>query len=73
MEISAETVNVLKNFSSINANIVIKPGNKIMTISEAKNILAEAQVKETFDDVVGIYDLTEFLNCLLYTSDAADE
>jgi hypothetical protein len=64
MEISAETVNVLKNFSNINANIVIRPGNKIMTISEAKNILAEAQVKETFDDVVGIYDLSEFLNML---------
>ena len=49
MEISAETVNVLKNFSGINGNIVIRPGNKIMTISEAKNILAEAEVKETFD------------------------
>jgi hypothetical protein len=64
MEISAETVNVLKNFSGINGNIVIRPGNKIMTISEAKNILAEAEVKETFDSVVGIYDLTEFLNML---------
>ena len=64
MEISAETVNVLKNFSGINANIVIRPGNKIMTISEAKNILAEAEVAETFDSIVGIYDLTEFLNML---------
>jgi len=64
MEISAETVDVLKNFSGINGNIVIRPGNKIMTISEAKNILAEAEVKETFDSVVGIYDLTEFLNML---------
>lgn len=64
MEISAETVNVLKNFSGINGNIVIRPGNKIMTISEAKNILAEAEVKETFDSIVGIYDLTEFLNML---------
>lgn len=64
MEISAETVNVLKNFSGINGNIVIRPGNKIMTISEAKNILAEAEVAETFDSIVGIYDLTEFLNML---------
>jgi hypothetical protein len=64
MEISVETVNVLKNFSAINGNIIIRPGNKIMTISEAKNILAEAQVKETFDSVVGIYDLSEFLNML---------
>lgn len=64
MEISAETVNVLRNFSSINGNMIIRPGNKLMTISEAKNILAEATVKEEFSDVVGIYDLTEFLNML---------
>ena len=64
MEISASTVNVLKNFANINANIVIKPGNKLMTISEAKNILAEASVPEEFASTVGIYDLSEFLNIL---------
>ena len=64
MEICANTVNVLKNFSAINGNIVIKPGNKLMTISEAKNILAEATVPEEFMSQVGIYDLTEFLNVL---------
>lgn len=64
MEISANTVNILKNFSAINGNIVIKPGNKLMTISEAKNVLAEAQVPEEFNSIVGIYDLTEFLNVL---------
>mgnify|MGYP003651619003 CR=1 FL=1 len=64
MEISATTVNVLKNFASINANIVIQPGNKIMTISEAKNVLAEAVIQENFDTIVGIYDLQEFLNVL---------
>ncbi len=64
MEISAETVKVLTNFAQINSNIVIKPGNKIMTISEAKNILAEAVVQEEFDSSIGIYDLQEFLSVL---------
>jgi hypothetical protein len=64
MEISATTVNVLRNFAGINSNIVIKPGNKLMTISEAKNILAEATVPEEFNSQVGIYDLQEFLNVL---------
>ena len=64
MEICAQTVSILKNFASINGNIVIKPGNKLMTISEAKNILAEATVPETFTENVGIYDLQEFLNVL---------
>lgn len=64
MEISSNTVNVLKNFASINSNIVIKPGNKLMTISEAKNVLAQAIVPEQFQKIVGIYDLQEFLNVL---------
>ena len=64
MEISANTVNILKNFSSINSNIIIKPGKKLMTISEAKNILAEATVPEEFMTQIGIYDLQEFLNVL---------
>lgn len=64
MEISASTVGVLKNFAAINGNIVIKPGNKLMTISEAKNVLAQATVPEEFSSVVGIYDLNEFLNVL---------
>lgn len=64
MEISANTVNILKNFASINSNIVIKPGQKLMTISEAKNILAEAAIPEKFSTLIGIYDLQEFLNVL---------
>ena len=64
MEISSNTVNILKNFAGINSNIVIKPGKKIMTISEAKNILAEASIPEDFTSQVGIYDLQEFLNNL---------
>lgn len=55
-------MNVLKNFASINSNIVISPGNDITTISEAKNVLAQAKVSEEFSQGFGIYDLNEFLN-----------
>ena len=64
MEISAEIIKVLSNFSQINGNIVIKPGNKITTMSEARNVLAEAVVPEQFDTQVGIYDLSEFLRVI---------
>lgn len=64
MEISGNTVSVLKNFAAINSNIVIKPGNSLMTISPAKNILAKAELPETFENCIGIYDLQEFLNVL---------
>ena len=61
MKLSNETLGVLKNFASINSNLVIQPGDKIKTISEAKNILATATVSEAFDVGFGIYDLNEFL------------
>jgi len=64
MEISTNTVKLLQNFASINSNIVIQPGNTIMTISEAKNILSQATLSEQFDREVGIYDLQNFLSVL---------
>ncbi len=61
MNLSSDTIAVLKNFSDINQNILVKPGNKVQTISTMKNILAEAEVSEKFEDEFGIYDLSEFL------------
>ena len=61
MKISQETIAVLKNFSTINSNLLVKPGSKINTISPTKNILAEAEVDETFDVEFGIWDLSKFL------------
>jgi hypothetical protein len=62
MKLSKTTVEILKNFSSINQSILFKSGNKIRTISIAKNILAEAVVEEEFPKNFGIYDLNQFLN-----------
>ena len=58
MNLSSDTVAVLKNFSDINQNILVKPGNKVQTISTMKNILAEAEISEKFDKFV--YDLQNF-------------
>ena len=62
MNLSQDTVGVLKNFASINPNIVMKVGNTVKTISEAKNILASADIGEDIPVEFGIYDLNEFLN-----------
>ena len=64
MRLSKETVEVLKNFSTINQNIMVKEGNKLRTISTMKNILAEADVSEVFPSEFGIYDLNEFLGAM---------
>lgn len=62
--ISPQTIDVLKNFCSINKSIVIKPGNRISTLSVNKNILAIAEVEEQFDSQISIYDLGVFLGGL---------
>ena len=49
MNISSDTVAILKNFSDINQNILVKPGNQLQTISTLKNILAQADVSEKFE------------------------
>jgi len=70
MKISKETLEVLKNFSAINPNLVISEGNKLSTIAEAKNIMASTEVSETFPKEVGIYDLNEFLSAHSLIEDA---
>jgi len=64
MKLSDKTVNILKNFSSINQSILFKEGNKLRTISVMKNILAEAEIGEDIPKDFGIYDLNQFLNGL---------
>ena len=61
MKLSEHTVDVLKNFATINQNLVIKQGSTLTTMSAMKNIVAKAEVEESFDKEVAIYDLNEFL------------
>ena len=62
MNISKQTLDILKNFSEINSGILINPGSKLETISTMNNILASADITETFESEFAIYDLPEFLN-----------
>ena len=64
MKLSDRTINLLKNFSSINQSILSKEGNSLRTISVMKNILAEANIAEDIPRDFGIYDLNQFLNGL---------
>ena len=58
MKLSKETLSVLKNFATINGNILIKSGDRLSTISAQKNVMASTTVKENFDRDFGIYDLS---------------
>ena len=69
MKLSEHTTSVLKNFASINQNLVIKEGKTISTMSAMKNIVAKAEVDEDFPREIAIYDLNEFLASLsLFTT-----
>lgn len=64
MKFEKNTIEILKNFSTINTNILIKPGNVLSTLATAKNIMATAKIKESFDKEFGLFNLNEFLGVL---------
>lgn len=65
LKLSAETISALKNFATINSNIVFEPGRKIRTIAEAKDCFASYNITdESIPLGFGIYDLNEFLSSL---------
>ena len=69
MKLSARTLQILKNFASINKSIVFRKGNILSTISPNKEILARAQINETFDIECAIYELPRFLGTLSLFND----
>ena len=59
--LSEQTLDVLKNFSTINSSIVFREGSTVRTISNAENILAKFTGEEVFPTDFAIYDLSQFL------------
>lgn len=64
MKFCNETLSLLKNFASINTNIIFKQGDGVSTISNAKNVFAKATIKETIPNEFAIYDLNSMLAML---------
>ncbi len=59
--LSKTTLDVLKNFATINSSIVFRQGSTVRTISNAENILAKYTGEEIFPTDFAIYDLSQFL------------
>jgi hypothetical protein len=73
MQLSNDTKDVLKNFSTINQNLLVKSGNVINTMSAMKNIVAKATIPDSFSNEFAIYDLNEFLSAMsLFKSPTLD-
>jgi hypothetical protein len=69
INLSKTTLAILKNFATLNSNILVSPGNTIKTITPSMNGMAEASVEETFETEFGIWDLSKFLGVIsLFTN-----
>jgi len=66
MKLNKNTQDILKNFSEINTNILIKPGSELSTISTMRNIFAKATIEDSFESEFAIYDLNEFLSVVSF-------
>ncbi len=64
MKLSARTIQILRNFSTINESLIFKPGQQLKTISQSKTILARATIDTEIDATFGIYDLGQFLSAI---------
>jgi len=69
MKLSDNTLSVLKNFSDINNNILIRKGHRIRTVSQNKTVLGQANIDDEFPVDVGIYELKKLLNAIGLFSD----
>lgn len=61
MKFSDRTIDVLKNFSSINQSIGFKAGKVLKTISPHKTIMAIAKIDDEIPSDACVYDLNQFL------------
>lgn len=64
MKLNKNTVEVLKNFSTINAGIIFKEGNVVRSMSVMRNVFARAVVPDTFAKEFAVYDLPEFISTM---------
>jgi len=70
LKLSKDTINVLKNFNTINPMIYFKEGNAITTVSPGKTIFARYHnAAENFESNFGFYRLDKLLNILSFFND----
>lgn len=61
MKFSENTVNILKNFATINQSLIFESGNQLRTISPQKTVMAIADITDTIPSKAVLYDVSRFL------------
>ena len=73
MKLTPKTLQVLKNFSSINQSIIINAGHELISVSDSKVCIAYAEIEEEFPIDFAIYDINKFINSINLLKDAEIE
>jgi len=66
MKLDTKTVNVLKNFSTINPSMLFREGNTLKTISPTKTVMAKANIDTPINKKFAIYNLGKLLSTLSF-------
>ena len=69
MKFDDRTIEILRNFQSINPSIILEEGNIIRTMTATKTIFAQAKIDQEITSESGIYDLSKFLGLLSLNND----
>lgn len=64
MKFDARTIQILRNFSTINEGLIFKQGNRLKTISSTKSIMASAVIEPEIEATFAIGELGQFLSAL---------
>lgn len=70
MKISQKTLSIWQTFAQISTNLLVKPGNKILTKNAVGSIQGRAEVEEQFPVQFAIYDLSQLLSLINVSQDA---
>jgi len=69
MKFKENTLNILKNFSTINPSIMLRKGDLIKTVSPGKDVMAVSTIEDTIESDAGIYNISQFLSSLSLFTD----
>lgn len=69
MKLNTRTVEILKNFATINQGLIFKPGSTLRTMNVKNNVFATAVVPDVFAKEFAVYDLNELLSTFSLFSD----
>lgn len=64
IKLDSRTIQVLKNFSTINPSLLFTTGNVLKTQSPSSSVLAIAKINQSFDNQFAIYELSRLLGVM---------